>query len=70
MIASFQTMLHRPPTKNLANFSQAKETQIRFVNFGGLAILLRKSTQLKTHGFASPVFTGFAFVGFQGAILA
>jgi len=25
--------------------------------------LVAKSTQLKTHGFAPPVFTGFAFVG-------
>jgi hypothetical protein len=43
---------------------QAKDTQMGFVDFGSLAILLRESSQLKTHGFASPVFTGFAFVGF------
>jgi hypothetical protein len=34
-----------------------------FVTFGDPAILLRESSQLKTRGFASPVFTGFAFIG-------
>ena len=40
------------------------------MTFGNLAILLRKSAQLKTHGFASPAFTGFAFVACLGAMVA
>src|SRR5215208_6943801 len=56
--------MSRHRQKRPGGIRQAKDTQIVFVNFGSLAILLRTNMQPKTHGFASPVFTGFAFVGF------
>jgi hypothetical protein len=56
--------------KYVADSSQAKETQRGICGFRQPGDLVAKSTQLKTHGFASPVFTGFAFVVCYGAILA
>lgn len=59
----------RHPTKKLAESSHAKESQKGDLC---LSATWRSSTQgvVKTHGFASPVFTGFAVVVCYGAILA
>jgi hypothetical protein len=50
--------------KSLTYASQANNAkEFILLIFGNLAILLRTSTPLKTHGFASPPLDGFAFIG-------
>jgi hypothetical protein len=52
----FRQWPERRPIKKPGGIRQAKGAQKGFVDFGNLAILLRESSQLKTHGFAPPPF--------------
>ena len=51
------------PTKNLAQTSQALKVQSFFVTFGSLSINSPRMEGTLDHGFATPAFTGLAFIG-------